>query len=67
MPKCQFPDMLGKTASRHRRSESISVGRWWWLAVECPYYSHSERLKETEAGKRCNMGMGGFCKIFSAT
>ena len=58
---CQISTMLGKTATRHRRSESISVGWWWWFAVGLPYYSHRELLKETKAGRWCNMGMGGFC------
>ena len=56
-----FLTMLGKTATRHRRSESISVGRWRWLAVGFPYYSHKELLRETKASKRCKMGIGGFC------
>ena len=58
---CPFSDMVGKTATRHRRSEDISVGRWLWLAVGYPYYSHSELRRETKASKRCTMGMGGFC------
>ena len=55
-----FLTMLGKTATRDRRSERISVGRWRWLAVGFPYYKHRELLRETKAGRWCSTGMGGF-------
>ena len=53
--------MLGKTATRPRRWERISVGRWRWFAVGFPYYKHRELLRETKASKWYSMGMGGFC------
>ena len=53
--------MLGKTATRPRRWERISVGRWRWFAVGFSYYKHRELLRETKASKWYSMGMGGFC------
>ena len=48
---CQFSATLGKIATRHGCSESISVDRWQWLVVRFPYYSHRELLRETKASK----------------